>query len=275
MATYVIGDVQGCYVELRRLLDRIKFDGDADQLWFVGDLVNRGPQSLEVLRFVRSLGSRATVVLGNHDLHLVSLGYGLGRIRADDTLGEVLNAPDRDDLIEWLRTRKMLHATRRHLIVHAGLLPHWSSDKAIGLAYEVEAALSGAAFKAFLANMYGSLPDAWDDTLAGFDRLRLIVNALTRMRYCTPGGRMEFHHKGAANSAPAGFEPWFTAHARRPDDRTIIFGHWSTLGLYQSDRAIGIDTGCVWGGALTAFRLEDHRVFQEAAVTRQGPVRRK
>jgi bis(5'-nucleosyl)-tetraphosphatase (symmetrical) len=275
MAIYVIGDVQGCYTELRRLLDRIKFDAHVDQLCFVGDLVNRGPQSLDVLRFVRSLEARAIVVLGNHDLHLVSLGYGFGRIRADDTLDAVLNAPDRDDLIEWLRTRNMLHVSDQHLVVHAGLLPHWTSDQALRLAREVEEALRGPDFKAYLANMYGSHPDAWDDTLVGFDRFRVIVNALTRMRFCTAAGRMEFHHKEAANQAPPGFAPWFAARTRLTDDYTVIFGHWSTLGLYQSDRAIGIDTGCVWSGALTAIRLEDRRVFQEAAGTRRGPAHRK
>lgn len=275
MATYVVGDVQGCFTELQRLVDRIKFDPITDELWLVGDLVNRGPHSLDVLRFVRSLASRAIVVLGNHDLHLVSLAYGFGRIRADDTLGDVLNAPDRDELIDWLRRRKMLHATDRHLMVHAGLLPQWHGDVALQRAREVEDALRGADCKMFLANMYGSLPDAWHDTLTGFDRLRVIVNAMTRMRFCTPDGRMEFHNKGAANAAPPGYAPWFVARAGSPDARTVVFGHWSTLGLYQSDRAIGIDTGCVWGGALTAVRLEDRRIYQEPAATRRVPAHRK
>ncbi|MSQ21091.1 MAG: symmetrical bis(5'-nucleosyl)-tetraphosphatase [Betaproteobacteria bacterium] len=275
MATYVIGDVQGCHTELRRLVDQLKFDPVTDELWFVGDLVNRGPHSLDVLRFVKSLGSRAIVVLGNHDLHLISLGFGSGRIRADDTLGEVLNACDRDELIDWLRTCNMLHATGRHIVVHAGLLPHWHDEMAMRLANEVERVLRGADCQTFLANMYGSLPDAWQDDLAGFDRLRVIVNAMTRMRFCTPDGRMEFHHKGAVDSAPPGFEPWFVARTRSPALRTVVFGHWSSLGLYQSEHAIGIDTGCVWGSALTAVRLEDRRMFQEPAATQriQAPRR--
>ncbi len=275
MATYAIGDVQGCFVELARLVDRIRFDPATDELWFVGDLVNRGPHSLEVLRYVRALGSRVTVVLGNHDLHLISIACGFGRPRADDTLVAVLNAADRDVLIDWLRGCSMLHATDRYVIVHAGLLPQWSIRTATLLAREVEVALRGVDHLAYLANMYGSEPDSWCDTLAGFDRFRVIVNAMTRMRFCSVTGRMDFRHKDSAQSAPAGYAPWFAHRDPRACDPTIIFGHWSTLGLHQSDRIVCIDTGCVWGGALTALRLEDRRVFQEPAATRRSRVLHK
>ncbi len=275
MATYAVGDVQGCFVELARLVERIRFDPASDELWFVGDLVNRGPHSLEVLRYVRALGSRATVMLGNHDLHLISIACGFGRPRADDTLAGVLNAADRDVLIDWLRGCSMLHATDRYVIVHAGLLPQWSIPTATLLAREVEVALRGADYLAYLAHMYGSEPDSWWDTLTGFDRFRVIVNAMTRMRFCSATGRMDFRHKDGAQSAPSGYAPWFALRNQRACDPTIIFGHWSTLGLHQSDRIVCIDTGCVWGGALTALRLEDRRVFQEPAATRRSRVLRK
>ncbi len=275
MPTYVIGDVQGCFTELRRLLDRIRFDPAIDALWFVGDLVNRGPHSLEVLRFVRALGAGATVVLGNHDLHLISIAYGCARPRADDTLDHILCAADRDALITWLRGCRMLHATDQHVVVHAGLLPQWSVAMATQLAGEVETALRGDDYLAFLANMYGSEPDGWHHTLTGFERLRVIVNAMTRMRFCTPAGRMDYHHKDGAHTAPVGFAPWFSYREQRLDAPTLISGHWSALGLHQSDRVVCIDTGCVWGGALTALRLEDRRVFQEPAVTRRSRALRR
>ncbi len=275
MSTYVIGDVQGCFTELGRLFDRIRFDPAKDEAWFVGDLVNRGPHSLEVLRYVRALGSRAIAVLGNHDLHLISIACGFGRKRADDTLDDVLEASDRDALIAWLRGCPMLHATDRHVVVHAGLLPAWDVGMAGRLAREVELALRGADYRAYLANMYGSLPDRWLDTLAGFDRFRVIVNAMTRMRFCTADGRMEFHHKGGMQGAPEGLRPWFALRDQEVGGPIVIAGHWSALGLYQSDRAVCIDTGCVWGGALTALRLEDRRVFQEPAASRRSQALRR
>jgi len=259
MATYAIGDVQGCYDELQALLERIAFDGARDRLWFVGDLVNRGPKSLEVLRFVRGLGEAAVVVLGNHDLHLVCLYEGHAKRRADDTFDDVLTAPDARELIDWLRGRSVMHVEGDYAMVHAGLLPTWSVNQALALAREVEAALRSANYRAFTSNMYGGKPDRWSDALSGWDRLRVIVNAMTRMRYCTPEGVMEFHAKGV--EPPAGFGPWFEWRAGRAEP-AVVCGHWSALGLRLNARLVALDTGCVWGGALSALRLEDRRLYQ-------------
>jgi bis(5'-nucleosyl)-tetraphosphatase (symmetrical) len=259
MATYAIGDVQGCFDELEALLARIRFDAASDRLWFVGDLVNRGPKSLEVLRFVRSLGNRAVVVLGNHDLHLVCLFEGFAKHRADDTFDSLLAAPDSRELIDWLRTRSMLHVEGGHAMVHAGLLPGWTIERSLALAGEVEATLRGPGYREFLAHMYGSKPERWDDGLTGWDRLRVIVNAMTRMRFCSRDGVMELRAKGA--QAPAGYLPWFET---RPayERETIVCGHWSALGLKLTERLIALDSGCVWGGTLAALRLEDRALTQ-------------
>ncbi len=214
MATYAIGDVQGCYSELRALLERIGFDQSRDRLWFVGDLVNRGPGSLETLRFVKRLGERAVTVLGNHDLHLIALAFGYGRRRGDDTLDAVLEANDCAELVAWLRTLPLLHAAEGHVMVHAGLLPQWSVERAQGLAREVEEELRGPRHRTFLEQMYGSKPEEWREDLAGIDRLRVVVNAMTRMRFCTPQGRMEFYSKGDSSAAPAGHLPWFEVPGR-------------------------------------------------------------
>lgn len=262
MSTYAIGDVQGCYDELRRLLDAFAFDAGRDRLWFVGDLVNRGPQSLETLRFIRSLGSAATVVLGNHDLHLIVTAAGHGRPHAEDTLASVLAAPDRDELLDWLRCRPLLHVEGGHVLVHAGLLPGWSVGFAAVLAGEVHRALVADDHAAFLADMWGNQPDAWRDDLRGWDRLRVIVNAMTRLRFCTPAGRMELGRKGPPGSAPPGTLPWFAAPGRASATHTVIFGHWSALGLHLEPNLAGLDTGCLWGGSLTALRLEDRHLFQ-------------
>jgi bis(5'-nucleosyl)-tetraphosphatase (symmetrical) len=267
VATYAIGDVQGCYDELVQLLAGIGFSAERDRLWFVGDLVNRGPQSLAVLRFVRSLGERAVVVLGNHDLHLVALHEGFGRERKDDTLDEVLCAADRAELIDWLRLRPMMYVQGDYAMVHAALLPQWSIPKALGLAGEVEQALAGPNYREFLKNLYGSKPDAWDDDLQGWDRLRVIVNVMTRLRFCTKSGRMDFQAKGLV--APPGYEPWF--EARKPGRHTIVCGHWSALGLKMASGVAAIDSGCVWGGSLTALRLEDRRVYQMKCGAHQAP----
>ena len=257
MATYAIGDVQGCYDELQALLARIRF-AEQDRLWFVGDLVNRGPKSLEVLRFVRSLGPRAVTVLGNHDLHLVAQYEGFERTRADDTFGDVLAAPERGELVDWLRSRPMMHVEGEFAMVHAGLLPQWSLARAAELAREVEAALRAPGYRDLFAHMYGSQPDRWSDNLGGWDRLRVIVNAMTRMRFCTSDGTMEFRAKG--RDAPAGFRPWYETRPREAG--FLVCGHWSALGLELTDRIALLDSGCVWGGALTALRLEDRRVTQ-------------
>jgi len=258
MATYAIGDIQGCHDELQALLERVDFDRTRDRLWFVGDLVNRGPKSLAVLRFVKELGDRAVVVLGNHDLHLLTQYEGFERKRADDTFDDVLGAPDARELADWVRTRPMMHVEGNFAMVHAGLLPQWSIEKSALLAREVEQALRAPDYRNFFANMYGSKPERWDDALSGWDRLRVIVNAMTRMRFCTPEGAMEF----GANSAvpPAGYLPWY--ETRTAAERSIVFGHWSAQGLKLTDRIAALDSGCVWGGALTALRLEDRWLTQ-------------
>jgi bis(5'-nucleosyl)-tetraphosphatase (symmetrical) len=257
MATYAIGDVQGCCDELQALLAEIGLGAD-DKLWFVGDLVNRGPKSLEVLRFVRALGERATVVLGNHDLHLVTQHEGLARARKDDTFNDVLDAPDRTELVDWLRRRPMMHAADGYAMVHAGLLPQWTIGKALQLAHEVERALAAPDYRDFLANLYGSEPAQWHDALAGWNRLRVIVNAMTRLRFCTPDGRMDLRAKGI--KPPRGHRAWFDL--RPPDDRTIVCGPWSALGLRLRPGVAALDSGCVWGGHLTAMRLEDRKLYQ-------------
>ena len=268
MATYAIGDIQGCYSALRRLLDKIEFDAARDRLWLVGDLVNRGPQSLAVLRFVKSLGTRAVTVLGNHDLHLMVVAAGIVAPHRGDTLNAILRAPDRDELLDWLRNRKMMHAAGRYAMVHAGLLPQWTIAKALSLAHEVERALRRADYGEFLRHMYGNQPDRWRDDLRGYDRLRVITNVLTRLRLCTADGRMEFAHKGAPVDVPRGFKPWFDVPRRRHRATKILFGHWAALGLYIGSNVVGLDTGCVWGRKLTAFRLKDGKTYACAAAAR-------
>ncbi|MHB1402262.1 MAG: symmetrical bis(5'-nucleosyl)-tetraphosphatase [Thiobacillus sp.] len=261
MPTYAIGDLQGCQTSLLRLLDELKFDPAADRLWLVGDLVNRGPDSLALLRFVKSLGNAAISVLGNHDLHLLALAEGFGRVHKGDTLDDILNAPDRDELLAWLRRQKLAWREGDWLMVHAGVLPDWTPDDVMQRAAEAEAMLQGAQYRDFFAHMYGNAPVAWDDSLQGIERLRVIVNAFTRLRYCSVDGEMEFHHKGAPGTQPAGWLPWFAVPGRKSADATIIIGHWSTLGLINRSDLIALDTGCLWGGRLTAIRLEDRQVF--------------
>jgi bis(5'-nucleosyl)-tetraphosphatase (symmetrical) len=262
MATYAIGDLQGCLQPLQRILDELNYDQAADHLWFVGDLVNRGPASLELLRFVRNLGAGATVVLGNHDLHLVMQAEGYGKRNSEDTLDPVLAAPDREELLAWLRSRPLFHVEGDYAMVHAGLLPSWDVAKAQALSDEVQAALMAPNYCDFLANMWGSTPTSWSDDLAGWDRLRVVVNAMTRMRFCSPDGTMEFKAKGPVANAPAGCLPWFDVPGRASADHVVVCGHWSALGLRVEDKLLALDTGCLWGGRLTAIRLEDRRVFQ-------------
>jgi bis(5'-nucleosyl)-tetraphosphatase (symmetrical) len=257
MANYAIGDIQGCFDELEQLVSQLGYRR-GDRLWFVGDLVNRGPRSLEVLRFVKDLGERAVVVLGNHDLHLVSQFEGFERTRRDDTFADVLKANDAKALVDWLRTRPMMHVEGGYAMVHAGLLPQWSIEKAVRLGKEVEAALAAPAYREFLKHMYGSQPDQWSDTLGGWDRLRVIVNAMTRLRFCTPEGKMDFRAKG--KTPPPGHAAWFDL--RKDDRHTVVCGHWSALGLRTSEKLAALDSGCVWGGKLTAMRLEDRALFQ-------------
>jgi len=266
MAIYAVGDVQGCHAELVQLLDEIQFDAAQDQLWLVGDLVNRGPGSLEVLRLVRSLGDSAITVLGNHDLHLLAVSEGVAELHRTDTLNDILAAPDRDELLTWLRHQRMLHAEGGHVLVHAGLLPGWTVVQATQLANEVETVLRSDDYAIFLKRMYGGHPNAWDDTLKGYDRLRVITNAFTRMRVCTSRGEMEFRFKGEVENIPAGYLPWYDVPGRRNCEATIIFGHWSALGLLLRDDAIALDTGCLWGGPMTAIRLDDRELFQVACT---------
>ena len=262
MATYAIGDLQGCFDPLQELLAEIGFSVTRDRLWLVGDLVNRGPQSLEILRFVKSLGERAISVLGNHDLHLLMVAEGRAKLHAKDTLAAVLNAPDRDELLAWLRGQPLMHADGEYAMVHAGLLPSWSVGRALDLAREAEHALRGSDWPALMAHMYGNQPDQWDDALTGHDRLRVIINAMTRLRICAPDGRMEFSHKGGIEDIPPGYLPWFAVPGRKSANATIICGHWSAIGLLAEKTLLALDSGCLWGRRLSAVRLEDRRIYQ-------------
>jgi bis(5'-nucleosyl)-tetraphosphatase (symmetrical) len=265
MATYAIGDIQGCFRELMQLLDNLGFSESRDRLWLVGDLVNRGPDSLPVLRFVKGLGDRAVTVLGNHDLHLVMLAEGYGRANAEDTLDEVLAAPDREELIAWLRTQPLFRVEDEYAMVHAGLLPQWDVERAADLSDEVGTALTAPSYRDFLANMWGSEPATWSDDLMGWNRLRVVINAMTRMRFCTPEGVMEFRapgSKGPPDRGPVGCLPWYEVPGRASADHCVICGHWSALGFRQEKNLLALDSGCLWGGSLTAVRLEDRRVFQ-------------
>jgi bis(5'-nucleosyl)-tetraphosphatase (symmetrical) len=256
VARYAIGDVQGCARELAALVRRIGFTSDRDRLWFVGDLVNRGPQSLQALRYIRALGDNAEVVLGNHDLHLLAVAMGSAPGKSGDTLGDVLRAADRGALLEWLLHRPLAHQDQPggDLLIHAGLPPQWSVPRALDLAAEAQLALRREP-EDVLAHMYGDQPDTWREDLAGFERLRFIINALTRLRVCTAGGRLQLRAKGAPPRGGA-LRPWFEIEARASRDTRIVFGHWSTLGYLNAHNVIALDTGCVWGGALSAFDLD-------------------
>ena len=255
MTRYAIGDVQGCDEELRALLKKIGFRADRDQLWLVGDLVNRGPGSLATLRFVRSLGENAAVVLGNHDLHLLAVAHGVQRRRKSDTLDEILAAPDREALLEWLQTRPLAHAAGADLMVHAGLVPQWSVPLTLRLAAEVSRALQREP-RALFEHMYGDEPELWDETLSGYERLRFTINVLTRLRVCTAEGRIDLASKGEPPPPPSPWRPWFEHPQRESRNARVIFGHWSALGLVRRPQVVGLDTGCVWGGALTALDLD-------------------
>jgi bis(5'-nucleosyl)-tetraphosphatase (symmetrical) len=262
MAIYAVGDIQGCYNELQQMLALIRFDPHKDQLWLVGDLVNRGSGSLEVLRLVKSMGTAAITVLGNHDLHLLAVAAGVAELHRSDTLDEILSAPDRDELLGWLRQQRLLHVHEGHVLLHAGLMPGWSVAQAQTLAREVEQHLRGKNYAEFLRKMYGNTPDHWDEKYTGYERLRVITNALTRMRICSAQGELEFKFKGELSDIPAGFMPWYAVPQRASADMTVVFGHWSALGLIVKPNVIALDTGCLWGGALTAIRLQDRKVFQ-------------
>jgi bis(5'-nucleosyl)-tetraphosphatase (symmetrical) len=275
MATYAIGDVQGCFQPLRALLEQIAFNPKRDRLWFVGDLVNRGPDSLATLRFVKGLGNSAVCVLGNHDLHLIAVAEGHAVRRRDDTLDETLSAPDCSELVAWLRQRPLMYVEGGCAMVHAGLLPSWTITQAQELAHEVESALRAPHYTSALARMYGNEPDRWTNRLTGYARLRVIVNAMTRMRVCTLEGVMHLRYKGDSTVLPPGILPWFAVPGRASSTTPIIFGHWSALGLVLEPNVIGLDTGCLWGRKLSAFRLEDRQLFQFSCRDAATPKRRR
>ncbi len=256
---WVIGDLQGCFGALQSLLRKLP---PSSRLLFVGDLVNRGPQSLQTLRFVRSLGERAVALLGNHDLHLLAVAAGIRPQHGDDTLQDILEAPDRTALLDWLRARPLAHLEAGALFVHAGVLPQWTVAQTLALAGEVELGLRAADYREFLATMYGNQPARWDDNLAGADRARCVINALTRLRFVAADGTMDFKVKEGAAAAPPGFMPWFDHPQRATRGTPIVFGHWSTLGLMVRDDVVGLDSGCVWGGKLTALAWPSRTLFQ-------------
>lgn len=275
MAVYAIGDLQGCYTELRQLLDTLHFDPARDRLWFVGDLVNRGPESLECLRFVKELGDAAVVTLGNHDLSLLLVMSGVRELSPRHTTGDILLASDRDELFDWLRRRPLLHhdPVLDYVMIHAGLPPQWDLATAVRCARELEAVLRGENYLEYFQGMYGDMPDLWSEELLGTERWRFITNCFTRMRYCTAEGRLDLQEKGRPGTQREGLYPWFRAPGRRSADTRILFGHWSTLGLVRENNVVSLDTGCVWGGSLTAMRLDaPNPRFASVACTPKQPI---
>lgn len=279
MALYLIGDVQGCDSALQGLLDTISFSPSRDTLYLLGDLVNRGPDSAGVLRRLMSFGASAQCLLGNHDLHLLAASMGARRPSRKDTLTNVLQAPDREAMLAWLRQQRMAflleHPNQSILMVHAGVLPGWTATQTLALAAEFEAVLRGPNLGEFLHQMYGNTPNRWDDELQGMDRLRMIVNALTRLRFCTAQGVMEFDTSEGAHAAPPGYLPWFEVPGRKTADVAVAFGHWSTLGWLGRDDLFALDSGCVWGGCLSALKLGTgtaaHELIQVRCEQAQKP----
>ena len=262
MAVYVIGDVQGCYDQLMRLLKKIAFDPARDKLWFAGDLVNRGPHSLKVLRFVKGLGNRAVTVLGNHDLHLLAISEGNIKHKGrDHTLDDIIKAKDREELLMWLRHQPLMHYSRKYNIslVHAGLPQQWDIPTALQMAGEVEKILQGKGFHDYCQKMYGNEPCLWSKSLKGMNRYRFITNCFTRLRYCDAGGRLALKYKGPPGSQNPKVIPWFMAPGRASRHDKILFGHWSTLGYREENNTWSLDTGCLWGGRLTALKLQDKK----------------
>jgi bis(5'-nucleosyl)-tetraphosphatase (symmetrical) len=276
MALYLIGDVQGCDAALGRLLAKIGFSASRDHVYLLGDLVNRGPDSDAVLRRAMDLGASATCLLGNHDLSLLAVANGCRAPHRNDTMDKVLAASDRDAMLDWLKHQRMAHSAHGLLMVHGGVLPAWDAAQVLRLAGEVEAVLRGTELADFLPRMYGNHPAQWDDALMGADRLRVIVNALTRLRFCSADGVMDMKSSGGLEDAPPGFMPWFEVPGRRTTDTTIAFGHWSTLGYLRLPGVIALDTGCVWGGCLSALRLAPdgaHELIQVHCEQAQVPGR--
>ena len=273
MATYAIGDIQGCAGALRDLIALLPWDPQRDRLWFVGDLVNRGPESAEVLRLIKNLGDRAQTVLGNHDLYVLAAGEGVLTPRAKDTFTDVLEAPDRLDLLQWLRHQPLLYEEPPYVMVHAGLLPQWSLQEARVLAQEVAEALQGPDFRKLMEHLFALERQNWGETLRGMPRLKTIIDVMTRLRACTANGEINYHFKGELKDLPIGWFPWFQAPNRRHAEATVVFGHWSALGLYVGNGVIGLDSGCVWGRTLTAVRLEDRAIFQVPCEQCRAPKR--
>ena len=253
---YLLGDLQGCCDPLERLLQTIDFSPSRDHLYVLGDLVNRGPDSLGVLRRLRGLGNAVTSLLGNHDLHLLAVAHGVRNPHRSDTLGAILTAPDREDWLDWIRQQRLAVHEQGWLMVHAGVVPQWDAAQTVALAREVEAMLAGPDLGEFLPSMYGNEPTRWDDSLQGVPRWRCVVNVLTRLRFYAEDGTMEFATKDGSHGAPEGFMPWFEVPGRRTAGTPVAFGHWSTLGLINRDDLLALDTGCVWGGQLSAVRVD-------------------
>jgi bis(5'-nucleosyl)-tetraphosphatase (symmetrical) len=273
MMDYLIGDLQGCCDAFDRLLAQLQFSPSRDRLWVLGDLVNRGPQSLATLKRLRALGDAATCLLGNHDLHLLAVAEGVRPEHRSDTLRDILDDPQRDAWIQWVRERPLAAEAHGWLLVHAGVAPQWTRAQVLSLARDVQALLRGPDLGAFLRVMYGNQPDRWDDSLQGADRRRFVINVLTRIRFCSDDGTLEFKAKEGAGAAPPGFRPWFEVPGRRTEGVPIAFGHWSTLGLIDRPDLLSLDTGCVWGGQLTAVRVDGGRreVVQVACEQARKP----
>ena len=270
---YLMGDLQGCCQALERMLQTIDFSPSRDHLFVLGDLVNRGPDSLGVLRRLRGLDNAATCLLGNHDLHLLAVAHGVRKMHRSDTLAPILDAPDREDWLLWLRQQRLAVHAHGWLMVHAGVVPQWDAAQTVVLAGEVEAMLRSPEVGEFLTLMYGNEPARWDDSLQGVDRWRCVVNSLTRLRFCAADGTMEFATKEGAGGAPEGYMPWFEVPGRRTQGTPVAFGHWSTLGLVNRDDLLALDTGCLWGGHLTAVRVDGatREVIQIACPQTQKP----
>lgn len=280
MSTYAIGDLQGCYSELQDLLDKINFDENEDQLWFAGDLINRGPESLICLRFVKSLGKSAKVTLGNHDLHLLAVAYKVRKPHKKDTLDEIIEAKDADESLDWVRQQSLLvhDPDLDFTMVHAGLPPQWSLAQSIELAQETESLLQSKKFNDFIYHMYGDQPDVWSESLKGDDRYRFIINCFTRMRYCDANGKIDLNETGAPGTQSKSLIPWYALPERKTKKEKIIFGHWSTVTLrketnFDQYNVYPLDTGCLWGGTLTAMRLEDEKLF--SVPSRQPKIKFK
>ncbi|MBU0594353.1 MAG: symmetrical bis(5'-nucleosyl)-tetraphosphatase [Gammaproteobacteria bacterium] len=262
MPTYAIGDLQGCHAALEKMLEYIEFDAKKDRIWLVGDLINRGAGSAAILRWAMGLGDALVTVLGNHDLHTLAVAEGFVPLHRSDTIQDILQAPDRDELLHWLRQQPLAYRENDYFLVHAGLLPQWTPEQALALAGEVESVLRGENYRDFLEHMYGNEPRRWRNDLRGMKRLRLITNAMSRLRFCTSDGTIDFSHKGPLGSQPAELLPWFDVPGRASQGVTVLFGHWSALGLMQQPNLVALDSGCLWGGELSALRLEDRQVFQ-------------